>query len=70
MITTQNILYERDYPLHRTIRIRHSTLDRIKARNEKYGESVDYILNRILKQLEQYEKRGFEVKEKKKESKK
>lgn len=63
MITTQDIRYNRDYVLYCTTRLKRNTLDRIKTRSEKYGESVDEIVTRLLDQLEQFEKRGYAVSE-------
>jgi hypothetical protein len=48
--------YERTYPLYRTFRIRCTTLDKIKTRSTKYGQSVDSIIEEMLTELEQKEK--------------
>lgn len=56
---TQSQTYRRQYPHFRTVRIRHTNLEKIKGRSVRYGESVDDILTRLLEQLEYYERLGY-----------
>ena len=45
--------YKREYPLHRTVRLRKDNLVKIKARATKYGQSFDDIITEMLLELEQ-----------------
>jgi hypothetical protein len=50
----------RQYPLYSTIRIKRNTLERLQKRGV-FGESTDAVLSRVLTQLEEFEKRGYEI---------
>jgi hypothetical protein len=50
----------RHYPLYSTIRIKKSTLERLQKRGV-FGESTDEVLSRVLTQLQEFEKLGYEV---------
>jgi hypothetical protein len=48
---TQNVLYDREYPIYQTFRIRRTTLDRLKKRGIS-GQSVNDIIEEMLSELE------------------
>jgi hypothetical protein len=61
VMSTQNTLYTRSYPLSRGVRISRGNLERIKRRGIA-GDSINDCLSRILDSLEEFEKRGYETK--------
>jgi hypothetical protein len=65
MLSTQTTSegYRRQYPLYTSIKIRHSNLEKIRARATRYNQSVDDLITEIILKLDFYEKQGYEVKE-------
>jgi hypothetical protein len=59
MISTQTTpgqkAYKREHPLYTSIKIRHSNLDKIKARATRYSQSVDDLITDLIMKLDFYE---------------
>ena len=67
MLTTQTTplqkAYKREYPLYTSIKIRHSNLEKIKARATRFNQSVDDLITDMILKLDFYEKQGYETSE-------
>jgi NRPS condensation-like uncharacterized protein len=63
MITTQTTreTYKREYPLYTSIKIRHSNLEKIKARATRYNQTVDDLITDMIMKLDYYERIGYEL---------
>jgi hypothetical protein len=61
--TTRGETFKREYPLYTSIKIRHSNLEKIKARATKYNQSIDDLITDMILKLDFYERQGYEVKE-------
>lgn len=59
MLTTQTTsgrnVYKREYPLFTSIKIRHSNLEKIKARATRYDQSIDDLITDMIMKLDFYE---------------
>lgn len=55
--------YKREYPLYTSIKIRHSNLEKIKARTTRYNQSIDDLITDMILKLDFYERQGYEVEE-------
>jgi NRPS condensation-like uncharacterized protein len=55
--------YQRKYPRFSSVRLSHMNINRIKARANRYNQTVDDLVTIILGQLEYYEKLGYNTQE-------
>jgi hypothetical protein len=65
MLSTQTTKerYKREYPLYTSIKIRHSNLEKIKARATRFNQSIDDLITDMILKLDFYEKQGYETSE-------
>jgi hypothetical protein len=65
MLSTQTTKekFKREYPLYTSIKIKHSNLEKIKARATWFNQSIDELITDMILKLDFYEKHGYEVKE-------
>jgi hypothetical protein len=65
MISTQTTreTYKREYPLFTSIKIRHSNLEKIKARATRYNQSIDDLITDMILKLDFYENQGYSTPE-------
>jgi hypothetical protein len=65
MLTTQTRgeTYKRKYPLYTSIKIRHSNLEKIKARVTRFNQSIDDLITDMILKLDFYERQGYETSE-------
>lgn len=61
--TTPRETFKREYPLYTSIKIRHSNLEKIKARATRFNQSIDDLITDMILKLDFYERQGYEVKE-------
>ena len=55
--------YKREYPLYTSIKIRHSNLEKIKARATRFNQSIDDLITDMILKLDFYERQGYETSE-------
>lgn len=53
--------YKREYPLYTSIKIRHSNLEKIKARATRFNQSIDDLITDMILKLDFYERQGYET---------
>jgi hypothetical protein len=70
MLATQTTppreMFKRVYPLYTSIKIRHSNLEKIKARATRFNQSIDDLITDMILKLDFYEKQGYETSEEQK----
>jgi hypothetical protein len=70
MLATQTTppreMFKREYPLYTSIKIRHSNLEKIKARATRFNQSIDDLITDMILKLDFYEKQGYETSEEQK----
>jgi hypothetical protein len=67
MLSTQTTprreTFKREYPLYTSIKIRHSNLEKIKARATRFNQSIDDLITDMILKLDFYERQGYETSE-------
>jgi hypothetical protein len=61
--TTPRETFKRDYPLYTSIKVRHSNLEKIKARATRFNQSIDDLITDMILKLDFYERQGYETSE-------
>jgi hypothetical protein len=51
----------RSYPLYKSVRIRESNLEKIKARAARFNQTIDDLISDILMRIDYYERLGYEL---------
>jgi hypothetical protein len=52
---------QREYPLYRSVRIRESHLDAIKARATRFNQTIDDLIGDMIMKINYYERIGYEM---------
>ena len=61
--TTPRKTFKREYPLYTSIKIRHSNLEKIKARATRFNQSIDDLITDMILKLDFYERQGYSTPE-------
>jgi hypothetical protein len=54
---------QRSYPLFKSVRIRTTNLDKIKARATRFNQTIDDLIGDMIMKLDFYERQGYETSE-------
>jgi hypothetical protein len=54
---------QRTYPLYKSVRIRESNLEKIKARATRFNQTIDDLIGDMILKLDFYERQGYETSE-------
>jgi hypothetical protein len=52
---------QRSYPLYKSVRIRDTNLEKIKARATRFNQTVDDLISDMIMKLDYYERIGYEL---------
>ena len=53
--------YQRQYPRFSSVRLSHRNIETIKARANRYNQTIDDLVTIILGQLSYYERLGYDI---------
>jgi hypothetical protein len=52
---------QRSYPLFKSVRVRTTNLDKIKARATRFNQTIDDLIGDMILKLDFYERQGYET---------
>jgi hypothetical protein len=58
---SKNDRVERTYPLFKSVRIRTTNLDKIKARATRFNQTIDDLISDMILKIDYYERLGYEL---------